>query len=128
MRKIYVKPFRPGSEIDGLFKPGETARLPCVSLHFPFDGQLVAFLKSRLERLRPKRRRDGHDRPKAGRWSTESRCWVVRSKHWPCMREWLLVEGVTLIGPAAHPGKPQKVGFFEEREQHWSVDDCAWKY
>jgi hypothetical protein len=129
MTKIRAERFSPADELDG---PAEgedmTGSAPAVALRFAYDPALVILLKSIFRTVRY--RRSGRGRPVSsiplvGGWSDRSECWWVRSKFWPEVRQLLLDEGITLVGPAAHPRR-RKIGFFERLEV-WDEEACVWR-
>lgn len=126
---IYADQFSPVDELDGPFEGEDlTCPSPAVALRFAYDSDLVALVKSILRRVRHScsgRGRPLSKIPLAGDWSKPSKCWWVRSSHWPEVRNQLLAAGVKLEGKVAHPGR-RKIGFFKD-PQVWDVRACNWR-
>jgi hypothetical protein len=119
---IQVSVFEPADELDGPL--GESDSLfqePAVALRFPYNPAVVELLKRVFRGARPRRA------PLVGGWSAKSRCWWVRSPYWPTIRKSLLVVGVELSGPAAHPRR-REAGFWGEEEQTWDARRCEWSW
>jgi hypothetical protein len=102
-----------------------------VALRFDYNEVLIEFIKKRLTASRGARGGKGRPLSKmawAYGWSKGSSCWWVLGTYWEGFRKELLDQGVTLVGPLAHP-KAKTGGFFPHLngEQKWDSKRCEWR-
>jgi hypothetical protein len=81
-----------------------------AALHFEYDKDLVALVKTALRRARYRNEDYGPGWVRAGGWSPRRRFWWVDPVAWPSVRRQLLEKGVHVLGPneLMEPPKPPK--------------------